>query len=346
VRPPRTVHDLNIRLANINKNDSRATQCATRHLHNCFAFPFFLKSRPDWRLHMTTRSTFGDQPSSVKASAPSFGFGTASREQAGKVFVSQEHTALATAGTQSPGPAVYLLPASVGGKQPDGRKADPPVWGFGTAQRFRPKTAPQKPDGRHGNNPGPGYYGIPPASVGPQVLARFGSAPLVGFGTAERKNVRKVFISQEHQKTDLHGFDSPGPAAPYTLRSTVGKQESSAMKSPPAWVFGAASRVKDQPGLIGPGPAGYTLPQSVGPQPDSRKPRASTPGFGASTREIRAGLCTRAHTHRTQTRRLLSPRKRHLQLSVMGCPTPQILAQITRRVRMVNCHLGQLHHTP
>ena len=43
---------------------------------------------------MTTRRTFGDQPS--KKSYPSFSFGTSSREQAGKVFVSQEHTALAT----------------------------------------------------------------------------------------------------------------------------------------------------------------------------------------------------------------------------------------------------------
>ena len=230
----------------------------------------------------------GEQPSSTKHSAPAFGFGKSTRATAAKVFVSQEHTALATAGLHSPGPAVYLLPASVGGKQPDGRKADPPVWGFGTNQRFRPRTAPIKPDGRAGNNPGPGAYALPPASVGPQSLARFRSEPSMGFGTAERKHVRKVFVSQAHQKTDMYGMDSPGPAVAYEIKSTMGKQVASDLESPPAWVFGNASRVKDQPGLAGPGPAGYTLPQSVGPQPDSRKPEASKPGFGASTRDIRA----------------------------------------------------------
>jgi hypothetical protein len=243
-----------------------------------------VKARPSSST-MTTRSMLGDQP--LKASAPKFSFGSSTRDQAGKVFVSQEHTALATAGKGSPGPAVYTLPPSVGGKQPDGRRADPPAWGFGTAQRFRPRTAPVKPDGHAGNNPGPGHYSAPPASVGPQVLGRLKSEPLVGFGTAERKNVRKVFISQQHQKTDLYGMGSPGPAAAYTLKSTMGKQEHSTAASMPSWVFGSASRAKDQPGLNSPGPAAYSLPQSVGPQPDSRRPRAGTPGFGASTRDIR-----------------------------------------------------------
>lgn len=239
---------------------------------------------------MTTRSTLGDQPMSTKKSAPCYGFGSSTREQAGKVFVSQEHTALATAGTQSPGPATYLLPPSVGGKQPDGRKADPPVWGFGTSQRFRPKSAPVKPDGHAGNNPGPGAYGLPPASVGPQVLARHSTAPMMGFGTSKREKQRKVWISQDHARLDMHGWDSPGPAAAYTLKSTMGKQDHSTAESPPAWVFGSSARAKADAGMTSPGPAVYTLPQSVGPQPDSRKPRAATPGFGAATRDKRAML--------------------------------------------------------
>ena len=235
----------------------------------------------------TTRSMLGDQP--LKKSAPAYGFGAATRAVAQKVFVSQEHTALATAGTQSPGPATYLLPASVGGKQPDGRKGDPPVWTFGSDKRFRIRKDGAKPDGHAGNNPGPGHYDRPPASVGPQVLGRFKSEPLMGFGTAERKHVRKVWISQEHMRLDMHGMDSPGPAAPYTLASTMGKQVHSTAESPAAWVFGSSSRAKDDPGRHSPGP-NYTLPQSVGPQPDSRKPGAPNPGFGASTRDIRAQI--------------------------------------------------------
>ena len=142
---------------------------------------------------MTTRTTFGDQPLGSRKSQPSFSFGKSTREQAGKVFVSQEHTALATAGTHSPGPAApYILPPSVGGKQPDGRRADPPSYGFGTGTRKGRCKDPVFP--------GPGHYEKPPASVGPQVLGRFRSEPLMGFGTAERKHVQKVFVSQEHQK--------------------------------------------------------------------------------------------------------------------------------------------------
>ena len=113
----------------------------------------------------------------------------------------------------------------------------------------------------------------------------------MGFGTAERKHVRKVFVSQDHQKTDMYGMGSPGPAAGYVIKPSVGKQDSSMSKTYPSWPFSSAARAKDAAGLASPGPAAYLLPESVGPQPDSRKPRSATPGFGASTRDIRAKLC-------------------------------------------------------
>jgi hypothetical protein len=239
---------------------------------------------------MTTRSTFGAQPLGKYRSASEFGFGTSSRETAGKVFLTQKHMALSCAGRASPGPAGYTLPQSVGGKQPDGRKKDAPTWTFGSAQRFRPRTAPVKPDGHAGNNPGPGHYVSPPASVGPQVLGRFKSQPIPSFGKADREKVRRVWISQEHQKTDMHGMDSPGPFAPYQLDSTMGKQASGSSPSLPSWSFSSNARATAGAGTASPGPAAYSLPQSVGPQPDSRKPRAGTPGFGASTRDTRARI--------------------------------------------------------
>ena len=99
---------------------------------------------------MTTRSSFGDQPLGSRKSAPAFGFGSSSRDVAQKCFVSQEHTIKSHAGRGSPGPAVYLLPPSVGGKQPNGRMADPPSWGFGSASRFRSiKSAPMSPAPGH-----------------------------------------------------------------------------------------------------------------------------------------------------------------------------------------------------
>ena len=108
------------------------------------------------------------------------------------------------------------------------------------------------------------------AAFGPQVLGAYKSAPAMGFGTAERKNVRKVWISQEHMKLDMYGMDSPGPGAPYELQSTVDpKQVHSTAQNPPAWVFGSAKRTPVEAGLHSPGP-NYTLPQSVGPQVDSK----------------------------------------------------------------------------
>lgn len=192
------------------------------------------------------------------------------------------------AGKGSPGPALYTLPPSVGGKQPDGRKSDPPSWGFGTAQRFRPKSAPPKVDGHAGNNPGPNHYSNPPPSVGPQVLAKFRTEPLPGFGTAERKNVRKVWISQEHQKTDMYGLNSPGPAT-YALKTTLGRQDESTIPSTPTWVI-AGRRNEKGAWKNTPGPAEYTMIPAVGVQPDSRRPSSATPSFGSGTRNQRAKI--------------------------------------------------------
>ena len=78
-------------------------------------------------------------------------------------------------------------------------------------------------------------------AIGPQVLGRVGkatiSAPVYGFGTAERKHVRKVFISTAHQKTDMHGLDSPGPAAPYNFNPAIGKQFEAKIESSVRAVF-------------------------------------------------------------------------------------------------------------
>ena len=53
----------------------------------------------------TMKSTMGAQALGRYKSQPIYGFGANTREQAQKVFVSQEHTALATAGKAGPGRA-------------------------------------------------------------------------------------------------------------------------------------------------------------------------------------------------------------------------------------------------
>ena len=84
--------------------------------------------------HMTTRSMFGDQAHSKRRSSPSYGFGSSTRGQAAKVFLSRDHAKL-SAPNSSPGPSAYTLRASVG-SQADGRKASSPQWVFGSSDRF------------------------------------------------------------------------------------------------------------------------------------------------------------------------------------------------------------------
>ena len=175
-----------------------------------------LKASMDSTVYMPRGAS--TQAISIKKAAPIYGFGSATREQANKVFVSQEHTLIALGGSDSPGPAGYILPPSVGGKQPNGKMADPPVWAFGTANRFQ--------IGKSEKKPGPDEYKMYPSIGGNQPDGARENAPEWGFGTATRDQINKLFISQEHTLTILAGTQSPGPAC-YTLPKSVSDRSSS-----------------------------------------------------------------------------------------------------------------------
>ena len=80
-----------------------------------------------------TKSTFGDQTTSRRRSAPSYGFGSGTRAGQEKIFVSQEHARL-QGNPSSPGPQ-YNLKSAVGA-QVDSANKSAPQWAFGTAGRF------------------------------------------------------------------------------------------------------------------------------------------------------------------------------------------------------------------
>lgn len=230
----------------------------------------------------TMRSTMGQQPLGRYKSSPIYGFGASTREQAQKVFVSQEHTALATAGKAGPGP-IYQLPPSVGGKQPDGRMRDPPSWGFGSGSRTRSMKQPQVP--------GPQAYSMQDVGAvgGKQADGRKKDAPMYSFGSATRANVRKVFISTAHQKTDMHGMDSPGPGVAYEIKPSIGgHQPESKTRSAPCFSVVGKPNIKADGGVSSPGPASVSLPPSIGgKQPDGRKIDPPVFSFGSGTREQR-----------------------------------------------------------
>jgi len=230
---------------------------------------------------MSTRSMFGDQPNSLKGSAPAYGFGTSTRQHASKIFVSNEHARLASTGAP-PAPNAYSLNGAVA-SQHDSRKTSMPQWAFGSAERFTYEK-------KSAANPGPGAYQSH-QSCGSQVSSAKQTEPIFGFGTSERHHVANIFISEEHNKS-RHGLTSPGPAV-YTLKGAFNKQEVSKQKTAPTWVFGTGQRFKYdfvKRGATSPGPGAYTLSMSVGAQPSSMKQSAANFSFGSGTRDHQAKL--------------------------------------------------------
>jgi hypothetical protein len=234
------------------------------------------------------------QSLAVRKSVPSFGFGASSREVANKLFVSQAHTLSIMSGRESPGPTKYSLPASVGGKQPDGRKPDPPVWSMG------------KPGSRflygygvvedHCMRTGPARYPQKPAIGGKQPDAARKSPPVWTMGTSTRDQNQKVWISKEITQSLLAGTQSPGPARYGPVCSVGGKQPDGAHCDAPSWSLRDRSRPPIEAGLDTPGAGEYKPKRGIGRESDKREsadPMRSEPAytFATTTRPpVDAGL--------------------------------------------------------
>lgn len=224
---------------------------------------------------MYTKSMLGTQVSSKKTSAPAYGFGSSSRQQANKVFVSSEHARLASHGAP-PGPSAYSLRGAVAG-QPDSRKTSAPNWAFGTAERFTYEK-------KNTANPGPGAYASQGA-FGGQVNSGQSTNPIYGFGSSERKHVVNLFVSEEHNKS-RHGKESPGPQV-YKLKGAFNKQDASKNRTAAQWVFGSQERFQYdhvKRAMTSPGPGAYSQSQAVGSQVSSTRPSSYSFGFGTSDR--------------------------------------------------------------
>eukprot|EP00740_Mantoniella_antarctica_P007540 CAMPEP_0181363378 /NCGR_PEP_ID=MMETSP1106-20121128/8678_1 /TAXON_ID=81844 /ORGANISM="Mantoniella antarctica, Strain SL-175" /LENGTH=324 /DNA_ID=CAMNT_0023477735 /DNA_START=42 /DNA_END=1016 /DNA_ORIENTATION=- len=193
---------------------------------------------------------FGRQPDSGVASNPIFSFDKSTRDQAGKVYQSKE-TADSFAGRNVPGAGTYDT-YSMNGKQADAAKPSAPNAAFTKANRFKdPHTERAK------LLPAPGDY-VMPSGQGRQVLSRTQSNPKYGFGTTERDQRDKMFISKEHEKAVL-GREGPGPCGPAsTAKSGLGKQVDSMASTLPSYGFGKQGRFgAKNTNSEGPGPGAY-----------------------------------------------------------------------------------------
>ena len=228
------------------------------------------------------KSMLGAQVSSARMSAPAYGFGSSTRDQAEKIFMSREHSKLASKSI-SPGPAGYTMRSTVG-PQVDGAILSQPMWAFGSDKRFNGEIPKDKV-------PGPGSYDSRSA-LGAQVSANYHSQPAFGLGSSTRDGVRKVYISEKHSSSIFTGATSPGPAT-YSLNAAVGKQAGSTKANQPNWVFGSNKRFLDPTLLTSaklPGPDAYTAHSGLGPQVASPKRSSPLPGFGSSTRDHQSKL--------------------------------------------------------
>jgi len=190
----------------------------------------------------------GKQADSNKPTLPDFSFGTASRDAESRKFISQEHAKTDYARV-SPGPTVCNMKSSMG-VQTASTKESAPQWVMGSDQRFRYDYVE-----RGAKCPGAGQYEAKPA-LGNQVLSKKKTGPSYSFGSCERDQQKKVYISRDHQK-DSHGQMSPGPAT-VGLPGSCGRQPSSKKPTSSSWGFGTAKRfVYNTHTKAHPGPGSY-----------------------------------------------------------------------------------------
>lgn len=189
------------------------------------------------------RSSFGPQPVSTRETAPTVGFGSSVRATYQHVYVSPEQDKAlcrAAGGGNSQGP-VYKLPVgmytdnAVQHSYNAGRPRSPSA--FDTRQRAQRRLCQQRPHHRQAKqrprprklpNPthhrcAPLFNGQPhPRPTGEQLVSRRKTAPRIRFGTSDRDDALKIFISPEHEK-GAFGRESPGPCAYKPLQS-IGPQ--------------------------------------------------------------------------------------------------------------------------
>lgn len=170
------------------------------------------------------------QSDSQKISCSSWKFGTSTRRDMAKVFISSDHAKSQVAFIDSPGPVAYNHPGAMAA-QSDSRKNTSASYGVGTAGRFFTASA--------SSTPGPGSYQLTP--FGRQVTSNKSSMPVITFPRADRnQSAQNVYLGRKQAQVFL-GRNSPGPAS-YSPTESVGNQVSSKKRTGPKFGFGTADR--------------------------------------------------------------------------------------------------------
>ena len=255
---------------------------------------------------------------SNRPTQPSYGFGTASRDQTKRIYLSKEQSDY-TRGKASPGP-VYRLNSSVGPQQLS-HNTSSPSYAFG--QRSIVEGGTQKEA-----HPGPGSY-MMRTSMGNQVLSDCKTTPGYQFDKSNRWSSNKSDFNMSHMTPaamvhkpamgwlgDASAFSfgggakrysvgegpagvkpsyvkTPGPGT-YQSSSSLGEQTLSQRQSSQKPKFGTSKRgaklyvnkdaEREMIGRHSPGPNTYLMKGSIGSQSSSKNRSVSSMKFGSSDR--------------------------------------------------------------
>jgi len=199
-------------------------------------------------------SAVSAQKSSEKHSYASWGFGTSTRADQSKIFISHAHAKTETGFIDSPGPCAYRQDGSMG-SQVSSRSHSTASYRMGTSERFF------HDKGIADAGPAPGTYRTPRA-VGKQTNSQKPTYPTNSFTKADRNRTATALYLGPKQQSAFWGRNSPGPAL-YSTPSTLGTQASSVKRSAPRAGFGTAGRFdyidSALKAMNTPGPGSYSI---------------------------------------------------------------------------------------
>ena len=210
-------------------------------------------------------TSVGKQANSKRATLPYYSFGSSTRDDANKVFISREHAKITGGAKLHEGPKyeISAVTGSLGtqaasygptGFQRHIKNGTQPSWAMGKAERFGKSSTGSSVA------PGPGAYTTATA-VSKQVISTKPSLPLYGFGSSTRDHQEKVFISPEHSAV-TGGGEAPGPGTYPMGPMTGAKVASSRQVTGKSWGFGTSQRFHDplaKTRAANPGPGMYMI---------------------------------------------------------------------------------------
>ena len=159
-------------------------------------------------------SAVSKQNDSRKHSHSSWSFGTSTRADQAKLFLSHTHAKTETNFIDSPGPCAYRHTGAFG-SQCDSRSHSTASYRMGTSERFF--------SGKTDAAPAPGTYRAPRA-VGKQADSTKRTYPTNSFTKADRDHTALAVYQGPKQQGAFWGRHSPGPV--YSSPSTLGNQVS------------------------------------------------------------------------------------------------------------------------